>query len=131
MPVMVPPKEGSAVIDTEALARTQAIARQAALDLSATMDPSLSSCVDRVLSANAGANPKDPLEAGDLASFLVVAAGIVCRIHSDLRRRTEAPARGYMEHRLRSEMGIDEGLSPDHDSVIEALVAVVLRNPVR
>lgn len=117
------------MIDTEALARTQTIARQAALDLSATMDPSLASCVERVLGANSGANPKDPLEGSDLASFLVVAAGIACRIHGDLRRRTDAPGRGYMEQRLRSEMGIDEGLSPDHDSVIEALVATVLRSP--
>lgn len=131
MSVMVPPKEDPAVIDIEALARAQWIARQTALDLSATMDPSLSLCVDRVLSASSAANPKDPSEGSDLASFLVVAAGVACRIHGDLRRRTGTPGRGYMEDRLRSEMGIDEGLSPDHDSVIEALVAAVLRSPIR
>lgn len=105
------------------------IARRAALDLSAAMDPSLSARVDRVLSAATSAEPKDPLDGRDLASFLVVAAGIACKIHGDLRRRTETPARSYMEHRLRSEMGIDEGISPDHDTIIEALVAAVLRNP--
>jgi hypothetical protein len=109
--------------------RAEKIARQAALDLSAAMDPSLSSRVDRVFSAASGADPKDPLDGGDLASFLVVAAGVACRIHGDLRSRTESPARSYIERRLRSEMGIDEGISPDHDAVVEALVAAVLRSP--
>ena len=108
---------------------TETIARRAALALSAEMDPSLSSRVDRVLSASTGPNPKNPLEGRDLASFLVVAAGIACKIHDDLSRRTEAPARSYMERRLRSEMGIDEGLSPDHDYVVEALVAALLHSP--
>ncbi len=107
----------------------ETIARRAALNLSAEMDPCLSSRVDRVLSATTGANPKDPLDGGDLASFLVVAAGVACKIHGDLSRRTDLPARSYMERRLRSEMGIDEGLSPDHDNVVEALIAAVLRNP--
>jgi hypothetical protein len=113
----------------EMVANVEAIARRAALDLSAAMDPSLSSRVERVLGANSGANPKDPLDGRDLASFLVVAAGIACKIHGDLSRRTEAPARSYMERRLRSEMGIDEGISPDHDTIVEALVAAVLHGP--
>jgi hypothetical protein len=116
------------IASTDMIASTEIIARQAALDLSAEMDPSLSSRVDRVLSANTGANPKNPLDGHDLASFLVVAAGIACQIHGDLRRRTEVPARSYMERRLRSEMGIDEGISPDHDTVVEALVAALLRS---
>ena len=115
--------------DAGTIASTETIARQAALDLSAEMDPSLSSRVERVLSANTGANPKDPLDGRDLASFLVVAAGIACRIHGDLIRRTEAPARSYMESRLRSEMGIDEGISPDHDTIVEALGTAVLHSP--
>ena len=115
--------------NSEPIASTETVARQAALDLNAEMDPSLSSRVDRVLSANTGAHPKDPLDGRDLASFLVVAAGIACQIHEDLKRRTQAPARNYMERRLRSEMGIDEGISPDHDSVVEALVAALLRSP--
>jgi hypothetical protein len=93
------------------------------------MDPSLSARVERVLSAAAGADPKDPLEGDDLASFLVVAAGVACRLHGDLKRRTDTPSPRYLERRLRSEMGIDEGLSPDHDNIIEALVAALLRGP--
>lgn len=115
--------------DGEPIASTEMVARQAALDLSAEMDPSLSSRVDRVLSARIGADPKDPLDGRDLASFLVVAAGIACQIHGELRRRTDVPARSYLERRLRSEMGIDEGISPDHDSVVEALVAALLHGP--
>jgi hypothetical protein len=105
---------------------SERIARRAALDLSAAMDPSFSLRVDRVLSAATGADPQDPLDGGDLASFLVAAAGIACRIHSDLKRRTDTPSRSYMERRLRSEMGIDEGLSGDHDNIIEALIAALL-----
>ena len=105
------------------------IAKHAALDLGAVMDPLLSSRVDRVLSAATGADPKDPLDGGDLASFLVAAAGIACRIYADLKRRTGSPSRSYMERRLRSEMGVDEGMSSDHDNIVEALVAALLRSP--
>ncbi|MGZ9107114.1 MAG: hypothetical protein ACXW3M_15205 [Rhodoplanes sp.] len=108
---------------------SERIAKRAALDLSAAMDPSLSSRVDRVLSAATAADPKDPLDGGDLASFLVAAAGIACRIHTDLKRRTDSPSWSYMERRLRSEMGIDEGVSPDHDNIVDALVAALLHSP--
>jgi hypothetical protein len=107
---------------------SERIARRAALDLSGAMDPSLSARVECVLSAAAGEDPKDPLDGGDLASFLIVAAGVACRLHSDLKQRTDTPSRSYLERRLRSEMGIDEGLSPDHDIIVEALVAALLRD---
>lgn len=111
------------------MTNSERIARRAALDLGAAMDPSLSGRVERVLNAAAGTDPEDPLDGGDLASFLVVAAGVACRLHGDLKQRTDTPSRSYLERRLRSEMGVDEGLSPDHDTIVEALVAALLRGP--
>lgn len=102
------------------------IARRAALRCGAEMDPSLPGQVERVLAAAGRPGAADPLDGRDLASFLVVAAAALCRIHRDHSRRTDRPAHRYLERRLQSEMGIDEGAAPDREAIIEALVTEIV-----
>lgn len=107
------------------------LARRAALRLGADMDPSLPGRVERVLDAGGKKGDKDPLDGRDLASFLVVSAGVLCRIYGDLNDRMRAPAYAFLERRLQSEMGIDEGISRDRETIIEALVTEIMDDPAR
>ncbi|TVR98901.1 MAG: hypothetical protein EA406_05330 [Rhodospirillales bacterium] len=95
--------------------------------LGAEMDPSFPNRVERVLARNGEADTHGLTDGHDLGTFLVTAAHIACGIHAALIRRTDRPARVFVEERLRREMGIDEGMSPDHDSIIDAVADAVLR----
>lgn len=111
------------------MAEPRDVARRAALRLGAEMDPSFPNRVERVLARNgdSGTSGTDGLGDGhDLGTFLVTAAHMACGIHDALITRTDRPARIFVEQRLRREMGIDEGMSPDHDSIIDAVADAVL-----
>jgi hypothetical protein len=104
-----------------------AIARDAAERLSAEMCPGLPDDVARVLGKGDGIGSDGPPDGGDLASLIVAASWVGCRLYADLRRRTDRPAAVYLERKLRREMGIDEGLSDDLDRMIEAVVDVLMQ----
>jgi len=101
------------------------IARQTAQRLGAEMDPSLPASVERALQKSFS-SPGDTLSDGaDIGTFIVTSAAAGCRIYADIALKTHKPSSGYLERKLRSEMGIDEGMSPDHDNVIETIVSTL------
>lgn len=108
------------------MAEPRDVARRAALRLGAEMDPSLPNRVERVLARNGDSGAGGLGDGHDLGTFLVAAAHMACGIHDALIIRTDRPARVFVEQRLRREMGIDEGMSPDHDSIIDAVADAVL-----
>ena len=108
-----------------------AIARDAAERLSAEMCPGLPDGVARVLAKGDGTGSDGPPDGGDLASLVVAASWVGCRLYAELRARTDRPAAVYLEQKLRREMGMDEGMSDDHDRMIEAVVEALMRSRPR
>ncbi|MGF1641383.1 MAG: hypothetical protein ACFCUO_10590 [Rhodospirillales bacterium] len=102
-----------------------AIARAAAARLAAEMCPGLPAAVARIVAARGEPGTGDPADSADLASMVVVASRLGCDLLAELRARTDRPAAGYLERRLRREMGIDEGMSDDLDRMVEAVVAAL------
>lgn len=92
------------------------------------MDPGLPGCVERILVRSRGTDAA-PLPNGDtLGAFIVAAADAGCRVVGEFRGRAgERPAHSFLERQLRRQMGIDEGMSPDRDAVVDTVVAVLLR----
>ena len=105
-----------------------AVARAAAARLAAEMCPGLPDNVARVLAKGDGPGADGFSDGGDLASLVVAAAHVGCRLYADLRARTDRPAAVYLEQKLRREMGIDEGLSDDLDRMIDAVVDALMRS---
>jgi hypothetical protein len=100
----------------------ETIARLAAARLAADMDPGLPACVDRILRLSNGTVPDTLADPGTLGSFIVATAHLGCALPAVLSRNPLS-ARADLEAQLRRVMGIDEGVSADHDNVIEAVVA--------
>jgi|APTNR8051073442_1049403.scaffolds.fasta_scaffold57661_1 hypothetical protein len=101
------------------------LARRAALRLGAEMDPALPRCVDTILRESPGTAPDDLVRGGTLGAFIVACCHVGCGIDAENRRRTERPSALWLADQLRREMGIDEGMSHDHDAVIDAVVHVL------
>ncbi len=98
------------------------VSRQVALRLSAEMDPSLGRCVDGILRKSPGTDPDALVNAGTIGAFIIAASHVGCGLAAGLRQRTDRPSRLWLSDQLRREMGVDEGMSPDHDMVIDAVV---------
>lgn len=107
------------------------VARRAALRLGAEMDPSLPRCVDTILRDSPGTDPDELVRAGSLGAFIIACCHVGVGIDAEQRRRTERPSMLWLADQLRREMGIDEGMSHDHDTVIDAVVHVLSLDPAR
>lgn len=106
-----------------------AVAREAAEELGAEMDPGLPGCVERILVRSRGTDAAGLANGDTLGAFIVAAADAGCRVVGDFRADAgERPARPFIERHLRRQMGIDEGMSPERDAVIDTVVAVLLRH---
>lgn len=104
-----------------------AVAREAAQELGAEMDPGLPGCVERILSRSRGTKGMALADGETLGDFIVAAADTGCRLLNDFRTRVgEPPAWSYVQRQLQRQMGIDEGMSPERDAVIDTLVAVLM-----
>jgi hypothetical protein len=103
-----------------------AVAERAAGKLSAEMDPSIPARVARVLQSRATAGPAAKPARDGLAQFLVAAADAGCSLRAAIGGTVGESARFLLGRRLRREMGIDEGMSPDHDLVIDAVVDALI-----
>jgi hypothetical protein len=104
-----------------------AIARTTAVVLAAEMCPGVTDDVAGILAKGDGTGSDEPSDGGDLASLIVAASYVGCRLYADLRRRTDRPAAVHLEQKLRREMGIDAGLSDDLDRMIEAVVDALMQ----
>jgi hypothetical protein len=107
------------------------IARTTAAMLAAEMCPGVPDDVGRILAKGDGSGADGFSDGGDLASLIVAASYVGCRLYADLRRRTDRPAAVYLEQKLRREMGIDVGLSDDLDRMIEAVVDALMQGRSR
>lgn len=95
------------------------------------MDPSLPASVERALQRSFS-TPGDTLFDGeDIGTFIVTSAAAGCRIYAEKALTSQRPSFGYLERKLRSEMGIDEGMSPDHDNVIETIASELINGGTR
>jgi hypothetical protein len=108
------------------LSDSATIAERAAMELSAEMDPSLPSRVSRVLQSRVAQGRDARPSRDDLASFLVAAAEAGCALCAATGGTVGGRGRFLLARRLRREMGIDEGMSPDHDRVIDAVVEALM-----
>ncbi|MCP5365739.1 MAG: hypothetical protein H6905_11030 [Hyphomicrobiales bacterium] len=107
------------------------IARQAAQRLGAEMDPSLPACVERALQKRFSLPSETLFDGDDIGTFIVTSATAGCRIYAEIAEKSIQPSFGYIERKLRSEMGIDEGMSPDHDNVIETIASTLTNGGTR
>jgi hypothetical protein len=105
-----------------------AIARTTAAMLAEEMCPGMLNDVARILPKGDRAGSDKPSDGGDIASLIVAASYVGCRLYTDLRRRTDRPVAAYLEQKLRREMGIDAGLSHDLDRMIEAVVDTLMQS---
>lgn len=122
MAVFHQPEERSVVLDPVT------VARSSAQELGAEMDPGLPGCVERILGRSRGAVGVSA-DGDTLGAFIVAAADAGCRLVAAFAARTgERPATPFLKRQLQREMGIDEGMSPDHDTVIDTVVEVLLRS---
>lgn len=97
------------------------IARRAAAALGADMDPSLPARVEAVLQHSA-ATPPDTMWSRDaLACFIVAAAHLGAEIASSLRESFGMAATRPLADRLARAMGIDPGISADHERIVETV----------
>ncbi|MCW5700558.1 MAG: hypothetical protein KIT00_12025 [Rhodospirillales bacterium] len=102
------------------------VARQAAQDLGAEMDPGLPACVQNILTHSPSSDPGSLINADSLGAFIVATARAGVRIIADLRENLAPPGHALVQRRLQREMGIDEGMSPDHDTVIDTIVETLI-----
>jgi hypothetical protein len=102
----------------------EAIARRAAERLGAEMDPALPGGVARVLTRSRRSPDGDLPDGADLATFVVAAAAFGCRLSAGTSGTAE-PTRATLERRLRRQFGIDEDMSPDHETIIDAVAEAI------
>lgn len=90
------------------------------------MDPSLPACVERALHKRFSLPADTLFDGDDIGTFIVTSAAAGCRIYAEMAVKSKQASFGYLERKLRSEMGIDEGMSPDHDNVIETIASELI-----
>ena len=101
------------------------IARRAAALLGAEMDPSFPARVENVLQRSASTRPDAVCSQDALASFVVVAAHLGAEIAASLEERLGTAATRPLADRLARAMGIDPGISADHERIVETVADTI------
>lgn len=97
------------------------IARRAAAVLGADMDPSFPARVENVLQRSPSTRPGALFSQDALASFLVAAAHLGAEIAASLRQGFGTADTGLLADHLARAMGIDPGISADHERIVETV----------
>ncbi|MDG4574790.1 MAG: hypothetical protein P9C36_05930 [Defluviicoccus sp.] len=97
------------------------IARRAAAVLGADMDPSFPARVESVLQCSPSTRPDALCSQDALASFVVAAADLGAEIAASLRQGCGTVDTGLLADHLARAMGIDPGISADHERIVEAV----------
>ncbi|MFZ1413952.1 MAG: hypothetical protein WAS73_05150 [Defluviicoccus sp.] len=101
--------------------KPEMIARRAAAVLGADMDPSFPARVEAVLQQSASTRPDTVCSRDALASFVVAAAHLGAEIAASLRGSLGTTATRPLADRLARAMGIDPGISADHERIVETV----------
>lgn len=97
------------------------IARRAAAVLGADMDPTFPARVEKVLQRSPSTRPESVCSQDALASFVVAAAHLGAEIAVSLRQSFGTVASGPLADHLARAMGVDPGISADHERIVEAV----------
>ena len=101
------------------------VARRAAAVLGAEMDPSFPARVENVLQRSASTRPDGVCSQDALASFVVAAAHLGAEIAASLRQSFGTAATRPLADRLARALGIDPGISADHERIIETVADAI------
>jgi hypothetical protein len=97
------------------------IARRTAAVLGAEVDPSFPARVENVLQRSASTRPDAVCSQDGLASFVVAAAHLGAEIAASMPDKLGTAAARPLVDRLARALGIDPGISADHERIIEAV----------
>lgn len=103
----------------------ETVARRAAAELGAEMDPSLPARIEGVLSRSSGTRPDRLCSADALASFLVASAHIGYEMMAAWPADAASAPRFEIADHLARAMGVDPGMSADHERIVEAVAAAI------
>lgn len=103
----------------------EAIGRLTASVLGAEMDPSFPARIETVFQRSASTRPDAVCSQDPLASFVVAAAHVGAEIAASLRQSCGTAAARPLADRLARAMGIDPGISADHERIVEAVADAI------